>query len=145
MKIEELRKDMIAAAKAKDKPRKEALSVLVGAVMKLAIDEGKREDIPEELVDRAILKEQRAAKESLDTCPPSRTDLIEQYTQRYNIISEYAPKMMSEEEIRAFLQEHAADALAAKNRGQVMKTVMPMLKGKADGRTVSKVVGELLA
>lgn len=145
MTIEQLRKDMIAAAKAKDKPRKDAISAMIGTVKKIAIDEGKREDIPEELVDRGILKEQRAAKESLDTCPKERTDLIEQYTTRYNIISEYAPKMMSEEEIRTFLRENAAEALASKNKGQIMKTVMPMLKGKADGKTISKVVAELIA
>ena len=62
MTIEQLRKDMIAAAKAQDKPRKEVLSALVGAVMKLAIDEGTRDSISEELVSRAITKEQLAAK-----------------------------------------------------------------------------------
>lgn len=133
---------MFAAAKAGDKQKKDALSLLVSAVMKLAIDEGKRDDIPEELVDRAILKEQRTAKESLDTCPASRKDLLEQYQAQYDIISEYAPKMMSEDEIRAFLQEHAADVLATKNRGQIMKTVMPLLKGKADGKLISRIVGE---
>jgi len=144
MTIEQLRKDMITAAKAKDKPRKDAISSLLSAAKKLAIDEGKRDNVPEELVDRAIIKEQKAAKESLDTCPASRTDLLEQYQQRYDIISEYAPAMMSKDEIRSFLQENAADELASKNRGQIMKKVMPLLKGKADGKTISKVVGELI-
>ncbi len=144
MTIEQLRKDMITAAKAKDKPRKDSISSLLSAAKKLAIDEGKRDDVPEELVDRAILKEQKSAKESLDTCPASRTDLLEQYQQRYDIISEYAPAMMSEDEIRSFLQQNAAEELASKNRGQIMKKVMPLLKGKAEGGTISKVVGELI-
>ena len=143
MTIEQLRKDMFAAAKARDKQRKDALADLVGAVMKLAIDEGTRDNISEDLVARAIVKEQRAAKEQLDTCPASRQDLIEQYTYRYNVISEYAPKMMSEDEIRQFLNENCSDVLATKNKGQIMKTVMPMLKGKADGKAISKVVAEL--
>jgi uncharacterized protein YqeY len=145
MTIEQLRKDMIAAAKAKDKPRKDAISAMIGTVKKIAIDEGKRDEIPEELVNRGILKEQRAAKESLDTCPKERTDLIEQYTVRYNVISEYAPKMMSADEIRDFLEKNAAEALATKNKGQIMKTVMPMLKGKADGKTISSVVASLIS
>lgn len=143
MTIEQLRKDMFAAAKARAKQRKDALADLVGAVMKLAIDEGTRDNISEDLVARAIVKEQRAAKEQLDTCPASRQDLIEQYTYRYNVISEYAPKMMSEEEIRKFLIGNCQDVLATKNKGQIMKTVMPMLKGKADGKTISRVVAEL--
>ncbi len=57
MKLEILQKEMVAAMKARNKERKETLSSLVSAVKKLAIDEGKREDVPEELVDRAILKE----------------------------------------------------------------------------------------
>ena len=123
MTIDQLRKDMIAAAKAQDKPRKEVLSALVGAVMKLAIDEGTRDSISEELVSRAITKEQ--------------------YTYRYNVISEYAPKMMSADEIRAFLEQNCSEVLATKNKGQIMKTVMPLLKGKADGKTISSVVAEL--
>ena len=55
MDIERLRKDMVAAMKAKDKPRKEGISSLISAVKKAAIDAGCRDDIPEEMVDRAIL------------------------------------------------------------------------------------------
>lgn len=144
MTIEQLRKDMIAAAKAKDKARKDAISALLSAAKKLAIDEGKRDNVPEELVDRAILKEQKSAKESLDSCPASRTDLLEEYQTRYDIISEYAPKMMSEDEIRDYLQKNAAEELASKNKGMIMKKVMPALKGKADGKTISQVVAELI-
>ena len=148
MTIEQLRKDMIAAAKAGDKERKNVLSALVSAVMAsavmaLAIDEKTRDNISEELVGRAVTKELRAAKESLDTCPPSREDLIAEYTYRYNVIAEYAPHMMSRDEIRAFLTQNCAEVLATKNKGQIMKTVMPLLKGKADGKEISQVVAEL--
>ena len=57
MQLETLRKDMVAAMKAKDKVTKEAVSSLIAAAKKVAIDEGCRDDIPEELVDRVILKE----------------------------------------------------------------------------------------
>ena len=56
MKFEQLQKDMIAAMKARDKERKEAISSLVSAAKKAAIDEGCRDDISEALVDRVILK-----------------------------------------------------------------------------------------
>ena len=56
MNFETLQKDMVAAMKARDKARKETISSLVSALKKLAIDEGTRDNIPDELVDRAILK-----------------------------------------------------------------------------------------
>lgn len=143
MTIEVLQKDMIAAMKAKDKERKETISSLVAAVKKLAIDEGKRDAIPEELVDRAVLKELKTAKEQVDTCPSERTDLKQEYTNRYNIISEYAPKMLSEDEIKDILNKEFAEVVATKNKGQIMKTVMASLKGKADGKLIGKVVEEL--
>ena len=52
MTVEALRKDMVAAMKAKDKTTKEAVSALISAAKKAAIDEGCRDDIPEALVDR---------------------------------------------------------------------------------------------
>lgn len=75
MTLEGLRKDMVAAMKAKDKTTKDAVSSLVSAVKKAAIDAGCREDVPESMVDQVILKELKTVKEQLDTCPESREDL----------------------------------------------------------------------
>ena len=75
MQFETLQKAMIAAMKAREKERKEAISVLVSATKKLAIDEGCRDEIKSDLVDRVILKELKTVKEQLDTCPESREDL----------------------------------------------------------------------
>lgn len=143
MTIETLRKDMVAAMKAKDKVRKDAISALVSAVKKVAIDEGCRDDIPEELTDRVILKELKTAKEQIDTCPADREDLKAEYTARYEIINEYAPKQLSADEIKAVIMEKFADVIATKNRGQIMKSVMGELKGKADGKLINQIVSEL--
>ena len=62
--------------KARDKVRKDAISTLVSAAKKAAIDEGCRDDIKEELVNRVILKEMKSVKEQIDTCPASREDLL---------------------------------------------------------------------
>lgn len=64
MTVEALRKDMVAAMKAKDKTTKDAVSSLISAVKKAAIDEGCREDVPEALVDRVILKELKQLRNS---------------------------------------------------------------------------------
>lgn len=143
MDFKTLQKDMIAAMKAKDKERKLVISGLVSAAKKIAIDEGTRNDISDDQVNRAVLKELHAAKEQLDSCPKDRTDLLKEYQFRYDVIQEYAPKMMSEDEIEQVLKEKYADVLATKNIGQIMKHVMPELKGKAEGKTINKVVARL--
>ena len=143
MELEQLRGDMVAAMKARDKERKDAISSLVSAVKKAAIDAGCREDVPSELVDRVIIKELKTAKEQLDTCPAERTDLKEEYRKRYDVIAEYAPKMMSAEEVKAYIESNFAELLETKNKGQIMKAVMAVLKGKADGKVINETVAEL--
>ena len=143
MTFEALHKDMVAAMKARDKDRKNAISTLIADVKKAAIDAGTREDIPEALVDQVILKSLKTAREQLDTCPQERAELKAEYQFKYDVISEYAPKMMGADEIRAFLNEKFADVIATKNKGQIMKAVMPALKGKADGKVINQIVAEL--
>lgn len=143
MKLEQLQKDMVAAMKARDKGRKDSISALISAIKKVAIDEGCREDVPDELVDRVILKELKTVKEQLDSCPADRTELLEEYKARYDVMNEYAPSMMSAEEVKTFITEKFADVLASKNKGMIMKNVMPELKGKADGKVINEVVAEL--
>ena len=140
MELEVLRKDMVAAMKANDKVTKEAVSSLIAAVKKVAIDEGCRDDIKEDMVDQVILKELKTVKEQIDTCPAEREDLKAEYQFRYDVIQEYAPSLMSEEEIRNFIMEKFADIVAQKNKGMIMKNVMPELKGKAEGSVINQVV-----
>ena len=140
MEFKKLQSDMVAAMKARDKARKDTISSLISAVKKLAIDEGKRDDIPEELVDRAIIKEEKTAQEQVDSCPADREDLKAEYQARLDVIKEYAPKMMSPEEV---LKTQFADVIATKNKGQIMKAVMAELKGKANGKDINQIVGKL--
>ena len=143
MNIEILRSDMVAAMKAKDKVKKDAVSSLIAAIKKVAIDEGVRDDIPEELVDRVILKELKSIKEQIDTCPAERIELKAEYTAAYEIVEKYAPKQLSEDEIKKVIETKFQDVLAGKNKGLIMKAVMGELKGKADGKLISSVVAEL--
>lgn len=145
MKFTKLQKDMVAAMKARDKVRKDAISSVISAVKKVAIDEGCRDNIDDALVDRVILKELKSVKEQIDTCPAERADLLEQYQARYDIINEYAPKLMSKEEVKVCLQEKFAEVLATGNKGQIMKAVMAEMKGKADGKVINQAVAEICA
>ena len=144
MTLEQLQASMIEAMKAKDKFRKDAIAALVSAVKKAGIDAGCRDNIPEEMANQAILKELKAVKEQMDTCPADRTELLAEYTKRYEIMSEFAPKLLSAEEVKEILQNKFADLIATKDKGRIMKEVMQELKGKADGKVISATVAELL-
>lgn len=145
-KIEEVRKDMVTAMKAGEKERKATLSALLTALKNKAID--KRADLTEEEEVQVILKEIKQTKETLDTTPADRTDIIEECTKRLSVLEEYAPKMMDAEEIKAVIQEVLSalgiDAPTAKDKGRIMKDLMPKVKGKADGKLVSEIVASFL-
>ena len=143
MQFEELRKEMIKAMKDKDKFRKDSISLLVAAAKKDAIDKGLRDDIPEDMVNAAIARETKMAKEQVDSCPAGREDLKAEYEARYKIFMEFMPEMMSAEAIESFIKEKFSDVLAEGNKGALMKSVMPELKGKAEGKTISDVVAKL--
>ena len=99
--------------------------------------------MPAELVDLVLINELKTAKEQLDTCPDERTDLKAEYQKRYDVIAEYAPKMMSAEEVKTYIESNFAELLETKNKGQIMKAVMGVLKGKADGKVINETVTEL--
>ena len=143
MQLEKLQKDMMEAMKAHDKERKESISVLYSAAKKIGIDNGCRDNVPEEMVDQAILKELKSVKEQIETCPADRKELLDEYKARLAVFEEYAPKMLSAEEVEALLNDKFTEVVASKNKGLIMKTVMPELKGKADGKTISGVVAKL--
>lgn len=143
MQFNELQKEMIAALKAGEKVRKNAISNLIAAIKKVAIDEGTRDDISEELVNRVILKEIKSIKEQIDSCPAERTDLKEEYQTNFDIISAFAPKQLDADEIKKIITEKFSDVIATGNKGMIMKAVMAELKGKADGKLINQVVAEL--
>ena len=143
MRLEVIQKEMMQAMKDKNKERKEALASLVGNIKKVAIDEMVRDDIPEELVDRVVMKELKTIKEQIDTCPKDREEILKKYQYNYDVVSEFAPKMLSKDEVIEILNSKFGEVIATKNKGQIMKAVMGELKGKADGKVINECVTEL--
>ena len=145
-KIDEVRADMVKAMKAKDKDTKETLSMLLAALKNKAID--KREDLTPEEETRVILKEIKQTKETLDMTPADRTEIIEECNKRLAVLEQYAPKMMDEAEIKevvaSVLAEMGLDAPTAKDKGKIMKNLMPKVKGKADGKLVNEIVSTFM-
>ena len=144
-KIDLVRSDMMTAMKAGEKEKKNALSALLTALKNAAID--KRSDLTQEEEDSVVLKEIKVLKESIDSSPADRTEFIEECQFRLNVMQVYAPVFMSEDEINATIQgvldELGITTPAAKDKGNIMKNLMPKVKGKADSALVNQMVGKL--
>ena len=146
-KIDDVRKEMMAALKAGDKPRKEALSMLLSALKAAFID--KRADLTEDEENAIVYREIKEAQETIDTTPKDHADIIDECKLKIAVYSGFAPQRMGDDEIRAVIAEVLKEldiaAPTAKDKGRIMKTLMPRVKGKADGNAVKRLVSELFA
>ncbi len=146
-KIDEIRGEMVKAMKAKDKKRKDVLSLLLAELKNVEINN--RTPLTDEEGAQVILKQIKQLKETKSLTPADRTDILEECDYSISVLEEYAPKMMDETEIKAVIEETLKEleiqTPTAKDKGKIMKVLMPKVKGKADGRLVNQVLGSMFA
>lgn len=144
-KIETVRTSMVTAMKAKDKPRKDALSMLLSALKNAEID--KRAPLTKDEENAIVKKEIRQTQETFDTAPADRTDIKEEAAARLAVYKEFAPKDMSAEQIteviKEVLTELSIETPTPADKGKIMKILMPKVKGKADGKLVNQILADL--
>lgn len=141
MLFENLQKEMVNAWKSGDMVKKNELSSLIDLVKKAAIEKKCRDNITEEMVDTAILKEKKMLQEMIETCPVDRNDLKAEYIAKLTVVNEYAPVLLDNpEEIKKMISESGIE-LTKSNRGNIMK----FLKGKCDMKVANQVVGTMLS
>lgn len=145
-KIDEVRAAMVAAMKAKDKLRKDSLSMLLSALKNAEID--KRSPLTEEEENTVVKKELRQSKETYDLAPEERQDIREEMAARIAVYKEFAPEDMSAEQIAQVIQEVLAELGIEKpvgaDKGKIMKVLMPRVKGKADGKLVNETLAGMM-
>ena len=140
MPLSYLQKEKINAMKNKDVRRKNVLSEIIDACQKAVITPKGRLELTEQIVKESLIKYQKMVQEMIDTCPPSRTDLLDEYKANMEIVKEYAPKLLTDEkEIWDFIQSLNIELIKT-NRGLIMKE----LKGKVDMKIANKILGEKL-
>jgi uncharacterized protein YqeY len=146
-KIDEIRGEMVKAMKAKDKKRKDVLSLLLAELKNVEINN--RTPLTDEEGAQVILKQIKQLKETKSLTPADRTDILEECDYSISVLEEYAPKMMDETEIKSVIEETLKEleiqTPTAKDKGKIMKVLMPKVKGKADGRLVNQVLGSMFA
>ena len=148
MTYETLHKAMTEALKAGRKDEKNALAGFIAQIQKTAIDKGCRDNITEDLVNAELLKIKKSIQEQIDTCPVTRTDLIDKYCYEMAVVDKYAPVMISDEDvIRGRIVEIVGgETVDKKQRGMVMKAIKGEVANGVfyDMAAVNKVIGEML-
>lgn len=148
MTYETLHKAMTEALKAGRKDEKNALAGFIAQIQKTAIDKGCRDNITEDLVNAELLKIKKSIQEQIDTCPVTRTDLMDKYCYEMAVVDKYAPVMISDEDvIRGRIVEIVGgETVDKKQRGVVMKAIKSEVANGVfyDMAAVNKVIGEML-
>lgn len=141
--IQSLQKEMIAALKEKDTLRKDTLSSVIAAVKKVAIDKGCRDNITEDLIIECIRKEIKTLQEQIDTCPVDRVELLEEFRWKKDFLSQYVPQLVTDYDEIVKMVTNLVRDITIVDKGQLMKIVMPQLKGKVDMKIANQVVSDI--
>lgn len=141
---DKLMDDLKSSMKNKDTLRKNTVTMVRAAIKQIEVDE--RRDLSDEDILDIIakqLKEKRAAIEEFKK--GSRDDLVDLTNSEIEILLEYLPKQLTEEELEQIVSETIKEinATSMKDIGLIMKAVMPKVKGIADGNMVNKVVKKI--
>jgi len=143
--LETINDDIKTAMKARDKESLAVMRMLKAALQNDQISKGNELSEDEELT--VLSREMKQRRESLEEFKNAgREDLVEQTEAAIHIVGNYLPQQLSENELKAIIQEAIikVDAKSMKDFGNVMGVVMPLTKGKANGNEVNRLVKELL-
>lgn len=147
MTFEALHQELVKSMKDKNRVRKDIIADMLTCAKNMAIEQGCKDNITEEIVNAAILKSKKICQEQIDTCPKQRPDILAAYKLCMGYIDELAPKMMDYVTVQTIVarigEENKNKTILSK--GVMMKAAMAELKGKADGKLVNQVVTEYLA
>lgn len=144
---DKLTEDMKQAMKDKEagKLRLSVIRMVRASIKNVEID--KKKELTEEEVLDVLAKEVKMRRDSIEEFNKgNRPDLVETIEQEIDILMQYLPEQLSEQEVRVLVAEAVTEvqAASAKDMGKVMAVLMPKVKGRADGKLVNNVVREFL-
>jgi uncharacterized protein YqeY len=143
---EKLQADLKEAMKSGDSERKEAIRFVMAAIKQVEID--KRIELSAEDTYSILQTEAKKRRDTIEEARKvGRTEMADQTQRELTLIESYLPQQMTREEVEAETRKaiEESGATSAKDMGNVMKVLMPRVKGKADGKLVNEVVKALLA
>lgn len=137
--------DLKQAMKNKDKKRLAVIRMIKGAIQMDELD--KKREINDDEVVSIISKQIKTRNDSIKEFEKAnRTDLIDQTKEEIEILEEYMPEQMTENEILEVIDKvwNEINPTSMKDMGKIMGVLTPFVKGKADLGFVSKIVREKL-
>ena len=149
MTLERLKKEMVEAKKKGDKIRGNTLVVVIAQITSAAIDAGCKNNITEDFVNKELLRAQKVYNEMIETCPAERKDLLDMYKEQLAIVSEFAPKLITNEDeikemIGSIINANGLELPSPKTKGMIMKFAMPILKSQGvDTKIANKVITDM--
>ncbi len=141
----QIEKDFKDAFRAGDEVRKRTLRMVLASIKLAEIDQGK--PLIEEEVSAILQKELKSRQESIaDAKQAGRPDIVAEAESEISILEEYLPQQLTQDEINILANEAIAEvgASSPQEMGNVMKVLMPRVKGRADGSVVSQTVRKFL-
>ena len=149
MKFEELQTLKVAAMKSGDKTRVKVLNDIIVLVQKEQTKGKTKIEATEEIVAQCATKAQKTLEEMVATCPDTAeyAEGLVDYRAQLAIASEYAPQLITDPEELARMVIDTVNGeveFTIRNKGKIMKMVMPVLKGKADMKIANEVIGGML-
>jgi len=144
--LDQLNKDLKAAMKSKDKITLETIRSLKSMLRDKEIE--KNDDLSEEEQIQVLSTAAKRRRESIESYEEGgRQELADQEKAELQVIEQYLPEQMSEDDIRILVDEVITEtgAETMQDMGRVMGTIMPRLRGKADGSQVQQIVQEKLS
>ncbi len=142
---EKINNDLKEAMKNKDTFKLGVIRMVKGA-MQLA-KKSPREELTDDDVINVLSKQIKMRREAIEQFEKAgREDLVEQNKKEVEILSSYMPEALSDEELNKILDKvfDEVKPTSQKDMGLIMKTITPLVKGKADMSLVSKLIKERL-
>lgn len=142
-----IKSEMNQALKDGEKEKRVCYQTILSAMKNKAIDL-KVEELPDDTASEIITKLYKQNTESLDTCPANRKDIKNKLSFEREILEKYLPKQLTVEEVCAIISntisELGLENPTVKDKGLIMKNLMPKVKGKVDGKKVNEFLSSFL-
>ncbi len=137
--------DLKTSMKNKDTLRKNTITMVRAGIKQVEVDE--RIELDDDGIIQVINKQLKEKRNSIEEFKKgNRDDLVEQAEAEIDILLEYLPEQLTEEELTVIVKDvlEKGNYTSMKDMGSIMKDVMPKIQGRADGNMVNQIVRKLL-
>lgn len=138
---EKLQEDLKSSMKNKDAVRKSVVTLIRASIKQFEVDN--RVELDDEAIVDIIAKQMKQRKDALEEfAKAEREDLVKETEAEIEVLKEYLPQQLSEEELNEIVKDAISKvgATSMKDMGKIMSAVMPLTKGRADGKLINELV-----